>query len=273
MRNLCLALLLSGSLLSPAQQPTTPLTSEQQALFDAAKKDFGEHHPDAALVKMKQLVALRPEDATVVKGTAETAVTAGDTSYAITLLKPWTAAHSEDYAALELLARAYAESGQKAERDQTVAAVLALHAKTTDPRFQRADRFLLERIKVTNELHLDLFYALVPFSPYKIHVLGRLADARNALALQITLESADGDQPLFARQHPELASKGIRAYSLDAYKNNAPAADGSLTQTHYTFALLDGDPGYDATRQRMLDIATGKASPMSSRSGIPVPKN
>jgi hypothetical protein len=71
MRLVWLAFLLGGSFLYAAQQPAPPpLTTEQQTLFDAAKRDFREHYPELALEKMKQLHA-------ITDGTAETAVSLG----------------------------------------------------------------------------------------------------------------------------------------------------------------------------------------------------
>lgn len=127
MRLLWLSFLLSGSILCAAQQPAaSPLTIEQQTLFAAAKKDFNEHHSELALEKMKQLHAMVPENQIITDGTAETAVTLGDDAFAISLLKPWAAAHPEDWFALEWLARAYAQIGDAADRDNTITAVLKL---------------------------------------------------------------------------------------------------------------------------------------------------
>jgi len=48
--------LLSSGFLHAAQRPSIlQLTVDQQTLFDAAKEDFSEHHPELALEKMRQL--------------------------------------------------------------------------------------------------------------------------------------------------------------------------------------------------------------------------
>ena len=199
MHKVLLAVLFGASVCA-AQQPA--LTADQQTLFDAARKDFGEHHPDLALVKMKQLHGLVPDNQSITDGTAETAVTLGDDAYAITLLQPWTATHPDDSFALELLARAYAESGDAPNRDKTIAAVVKLHETTTNLQFKRADRFLAERVKLPTGA-LEIYYALVPFSGYHIYMLGRQVDANSILVRQITLESNDIDQVGFAKEHPD----------------------------------------------------------------------
>jgi len=272
MRSVCLAFFLGASLLCAAQQPPSPLTAEQQTLFDAAKKDFGEHHPELALQKMKQLQAMVPENATITDGTAETAVTVGDDAYALSLLKPWTAKHPEDSFALEWLARAYAETGDGADRDRVIAAVLKLHEATMNEQFKRADRFVVERVKLASG-YLDIYYALVPFSRYRIYMLGRQVDLNNALVRQITLESGDADQVGFAKEHPDMVAKGMRRFSMDSYSAGKAGPDGTVTQTQAFYGFMDGQPSYDDTKARMLKVANGEAPPAATRGGLTVPKS
>jgi hypothetical protein len=273
MRRVWLAFLLGGSFLCAAQQPAPPsLTAEQQTLFDGAKKDFSEHHPELALEKMKQLHAMVPENPTITDGTAETAVTLGDDSYALSLLKPWTATHPEDSFALEWLVRAYAETGNAAERDKTIASVLKLHETTTNEQFKRADRFVVERVKLADG-YLDIYYAIVPFSRYHIYMLGRQVDANNALIRQITLESDDIDQVGFAKEHPDLVAKGVHRFSMDTYSASKAGPNGTATQTQGLIGFMDGQPSYDDTKARMLKVANGDAPPVATRSGVPVPKS
>ncbi len=220
---------------------------------------------------MKQLHAMVPENPTITDGTAETAVTVGDDAYALSLLKPWTATHPEDPIALELLARAYAETGNAAERDRTIAAVLKLHERTMNESFKRADRFVVERVKLADG-YLDIFYAIVPFSGYHIYMLGRQVDVNKALVRQITLESNDMDQVGFAKEHPDMAAKGMRRFSMDTYSAGRVGPNGTLTQTQALIGFIDGQPSYDDTKARMLKVANGGAPPAATRSGIPLPK-
>lgn len=272
MRRLWLISLLAGAIACVAQQPVQQaLTAEQQALFNAARKDFGEHHPELALQKMKRLHAMVPENPTVTDGTAETAVIQSEYAYAVSLLKPWTATHPEDWFAFEWLARAYAENGDAADRDKTIAAVIKLHEITTDEKFKHADRFVVERVKLADG-NMDIFYALVPFSRYHIYMLGRQVDASGALIRQITLESNDVDQVGFAQEHPDLAAKGMRRFSMDTYSAGKADPSGTATQTQALIGFMDGQPGYDETKARMLKVAGGSAPPVETHSAVPVPK-
>ena len=220
---------------------------------------------------MKRLHAMVPDDLTITDGTAETALTLGDASYAISLLRPSVAAHPEDWFALETLARAYAQTADATERDRMIAAVLKLHQTTTNEQFKSADRFFVERVLLANG-HLDLYCATVPFSPYHVYMLGRQVDADNTLVRQITLESSDFDQPTFAKEHPDLAAKGLRRFSMETYSASTTGPDGSRTQTQGLIGFMDGQPNYDDTRARMLKVASGELSPLATRTGLPVGK-
>ena len=85
--------------------------------------------------------------------------------------------------------------------------------------------------------------------------------------LRLTLESGDADQPAFAREHPDLAARGDRAYSLDGYGPDQHTPEGRLIQSHYTYAFFAGRPDYDTVRGLMLGAAEGTVKPRSSRIG------
>ena len=105
---------------------------------------------------------------------------------------------------------------------------------------------------------------------YKIYDLGRVVDASGKIFLRITIESSDGDQPLFAQEHPKEAERGMRAFTLDAYRESGLNSNGQRTQTHFTYQFYVGQPSYEDVRKAFLDIANGKAKPVSSRTGLVV---
>jgi hypothetical protein len=88
----------------------------------------------------------------------------------------------------------------------------------------------------------------------------------------VTLESNDFDQPLWAKQHPKEAAAGMRMFSMDGYSEPIPGPNGTATQTHTTYGFFDGRPSYDTVRDKMIAVANGKGSAISSTSGIPMPK-
>lgn len=271
---LALSILLSVALATASalvQQPTPTtapsstdaLSPQQQAIFAAARSDFGaEKWPDA-LAKFQTLHTQLPNNLIFSKFAAEASLNTGDTAAAIALLQPIELANPADWQARALLARSYAESGQDNRRDAELDKLLALHAASTDPQFKQLTQFLVSRIPAGGG-HLDLFYSLQPWSHYDIYEMARVYNASGQQVYRITLESNDFDQPLWAKQHPDLAARGMRMFSMDGYSEPHPGPNGTSTQTHATFGFFDGRPSYNLVRDRMTTIAVGKGGPMSS---------
>lgn len=269
--------LLFGVAGAPAQQmpPAEPQTApavtspDQQAQFDAAKRAAAAGLWGDALAALKPLHQQLPDDADLTRFTAESALDAGDVAYAIAQLKPLVEAKPGNWQEMLLMARAYAETHDAAARDAMLARLVELHTAGRHEKFNAVQVFLVERVALPKG-HLDLYFSLVPWSRYNIFVMARVFDATGQQVQRITLESGDGDQPLWAKQHPDLAAKGMRMFSMDGYTEQY-GSNGQHTQTHATYGFFDGRPAYDAVRDRMVVIASGKGGPMSTLQGIPMP--
>lgn len=161
-----------------------------------------------------------------------------------------------------MLARIYAETGQKQKRDAEIAHLVDLHKRAVSPQIARLQQFLLERIPTANG-SIRIWYSLEPWGQYKTYIFSRVYDKTGQQILRITLESSDFDQPLFAKQHPDLAAQGVRLFSLDGYGQAQKLPNGGSTFTHMTFGFYNGQPAYDSIRERMIQIAEGQGKPVS----------
>lgn len=276
-----LSILLSLSMAVSAQAPASAttqiesiqdlvahLTPEQKQQFDDAMNDFNTQRYAAALPIYKQLLQQLQGDAVLLKLAAEAALNTGDTESALTSLKPLTAANPNDWQAAALLTRACAESGDKTCRDSGMGHMLELHQHGATPPAMK--RYLLERVHV-GENTLLIHASLEPWGPYKVYDLGQVLGSDGRIFLRITLESNDSDQVLFAKQHPQEAAAGVRSFSLDAYRETGLNSSGQRTQTHSTYRFFVGQPPYDTVRQEFMNVANGKANPMTSTTNLVVP--
>lgn len=86
----------------------------------------------------------------------------------------------------------------------------------------------------------------VPFgrfhTRYRFQILSQ-ADPQTRFTPYYDLESDDGDQMLFRRQHPDLAAAGQREYSLDTYPR---------INTQGLISFFDGEPTYETVRAIVL---------------------
>jgi hypothetical protein len=239
----------------------------EETEFDAATKAFDEHRYADSLASFKSLLKELPAEPLLIKFASEAALQSGDTTFALSQLIPIVKANPDDWRALSLLTRAYAESGDKINRDSGIAQMLVLHRRGVTP--SGLQKYAVERIKEGDNA-LVIWTSLEPWG-YKVYALGQVSDSNGLIFLRISLESNDSDQASFAREHPKEASQGVRQFSLDAYRETGLNNSGQRTQTHYTFQFFVGQPSYDTVREEFIKIATGKAAPISSRSNLVVP--
>ena len=168
-----------------------------------------------------------------------------------------------------MLARAAAESGDRQTRDAAMINMAMLRQHGITP--PNMTQYVLERTKVGENV-ITIRCSLVPWGPYKVYYLGNVADAKGVTFLHISLESSDPDQALFAKEHAKEAAAGLRSFAMDAYRETGLNQAGQRTQTHFTYKYFMGQPPYDAVREEFINIANGKTSPISSRTGLIVPQ-
>lgn len=244
-----------------SQELAARLNPEQKQKFEDAMTAFKAQRYADALAIYKPLLNDLKGDPIVAKLASEAALNTGDISFALTSLKGINAADPNDWLALALFTRACAESGDKGCRDSGMAKMIELHRSGVLP--PGMQQYILEHIKV-GENSLVMRTSVEPWGVYKVYELGQVLDKDGKMIFRITLESSDNDQKFFAGEHPEEAAKGIRRFTFDGYKDGLDA-NGQRVQTHFTFAVKDGEPDYDAVRDEFISIAGGKKKAMISR--------
>ncbi len=272
-----LAVVLACSAAAQTQtDPLAQLNAAQRTQYDSALQLFKTEHYSEALAAFRQILPQllpgTPAQIQIAKFAAESAINAGDRDSALPLLKPIEAADVNDWQASSMLARVYAETGQRQLRDAELAHLVDLHTRAASPQIARMTQIVLERIPIDANRLIRVWYSLEPWGPYKIYLFARVYEPSGRQVLRLTLESSDFDQALFAQQHPDLAAKGTRCFSLDGYGPDQKLPNGPTTQTHFTFGLFDGQPSYDIGREQLINIANGKTKPKTQRD-VPVPGN
>jgi hypothetical protein len=202
------------------------LTQAQKIAFMKSQDLFISRHYAEALGELRSLLSQLPENTpeqrAMAERTAEAAIEAGERTYVFSLLKPIEKRDSTDCPARTLLARAYAEDGKSAERDAEISALVELHKHVPKSPAGQLDAFLLEKHSLQDGVVVTTDYFLRPSGPHNTHILSQIFDASGTIILTVELDSDDPDQVDFKESHPQLAAKGDRRYSLDAFDAAAP---------------------------------------------------
>lgn len=249
------------------QDPVAQLNPQQKQQFEEAKRAFdGQRYADARAI-FTRLLLEQADNILISKYASDVAMNTGDATFALEKMRPIAQANPDDWQATALLLRACAETGDNRCRDSGIAHMADLQSRGLTPPGMQA--YLAERVKVGGNT-LEIRVSLVPWGPYKVWALGQFMDADGKL-FRASLESSDFDQVDFAKKHPEEAGRGIREFSLDGYQDTGMNSNGQRTQKHYTYKFFVGQPSYETIREEFIKIASGKAVPMSSRTGLIVP--
>jgi hypothetical protein len=247
------------------QELETRMTADQTQQFQAAKKAQLTKNYAEASAGFKALQQQFPDDLLLKKWSADAALSAGDSAYALGLLKPVFLDNVEDRQIVLMVAQSAAESGDLRTRNAAMYAMGLLRKHGMTPPNQHD--YVLERVKVGDNL-MTIWCSLVPWGPYNTYYFGMVTDAKGVLFLSISLESSDFDQVPFAKQHPKEAAAGTREFTLDAYRETGLNQSGQRTQTHFTYKFFMGQPPYDVVREEFINIANGKTQPVSHREGV-----
>ncbi len=243
------------------------LTGSQRQSFDGAMLALKEKRYADELEIDKKLLAEMPGDSLLAEYASEAALNIDAPLVAVAQLQPVVKSAPRDWRAALLLVRACGQTQNASCRAQEMEHIANLHRDGFLP--ARMANYLVERVKVgTNTVAISMF--LQPWGPYGAHAIAEVTDVSGARLQRIFLESADFDQPLFAKQNPAAAAKGLRSFSLDGYVDTGTNEQGQRTQTHLTYNFYVGQPTYDVLRAELVTIAEGNAKILSSRTGIPV---
>lgn len=165
-------------------------------------------------------------------------------------------------------ARLAAQSGDKATSDVEIARISKLHEQALIP--GQLTQYPIERDSLPNGGSILIFQSIYPWGNFTVHNYARIFDMDGKLLRRITLESADLDQPRFAKEHSAEAVAGGRRFSYDGYQTAPTQPNGQHTETHVLFGCVDKEPTYDEMRTRFLQLATGGGRP-ASMNAYPVP--
>ena len=236
-----------------AQTPSDPLAGlspENVALFNALREAAQKGNDADVLANGRKLLPALQAGSDladlVTQVTANAAAEVGETSYALSLAKPFFDAHHEDWRSAALLARLYAESGDKALRDQQIAIVLALHQSTKDAYFAKLHIFPIQKVKLHSGYAVFL-YPFEPLAPFNSYLEALIFTSNDKQDYRIELESDPADQAFFKATKP-----GERRFSIDTFRESK---NGETQALH---GFIDGVFDYDVMRDHIIKVANGE---------------
>jgi Tetratricopeptide repeat len=163
-----------------------------------------------------------------------------------------------------LLLQAYAEMGDKTHRDEQRTILRGFHSDGKHPDFAGMQGFMIETFPVGDKV-VQAYEFYEPVGNFHFYYRFNVFDSTGKLDRFYALESDDGDQGMYAQQHPKEAAAGERRFSIDFYQQKNP---NSVTQGLVGF--IDGQPTYDDLRARVVKaISTSQTAAASLTPAAP----
>jgi len=244
------ALLLIGT---PSLGQMPPPASEQVlALFREGKKD-------QALETAQTVLTLSPTDLTALYVAARVNQEQGRIDAAIPFAQALNRHHPGLPLGWEIATQLYQAAGKLADRDTAMRQLINTQAASLDRatrqrRFVVRDRIVAHGHVVLGQEHFDTG---APDSVRYIFILEREAAAPRTYLIVMT----DGATTDTWRENGFLPA-GKRLFHLDSVY---PSPSGSKAQALY--ATWTDPPDYDSVREKVLEIMSGSAKPLSGKPG------
>jgi len=244
---------------TPATQPPNPDAQIDQQAEAKVVSSLQARSFDDAFVGAKAILAANPNSPKANKLVGVVLLDQQKPSNALPYFQKALQLSPDDPTIHGLLLQAYAQSGDKAHRDEQRAILRGYHSDGKHPGFAQIPGFLIETVPVGDKIiQANEFYE--PTGEFHFYYRFNIFDTSGHIVSFIALESDDADQATFAQQHSKEAAAGERRFSLDGY---AKAPDGHVTQALYMF--FNGQPNYDDIRALVIKLVqTGKTPSRAS---------
>jgi tetratricopeptide (TPR) repeat protein len=225
---------------APAAEPTT-----QQGL--AALQV---HQPQQALDIFEQVLRANPTDAAANLLAASAAVSLYKGDLAVHYAEKAHQLDPQNWKVHTTLVVAYAQAGEKAQRDQERATLRKLHDDPHAPDAMQTSGFLLDMFQI-KQYRVDSIEYFHPVGQFHIYYRFVVRSAAGKALWSIDAESNDFDETSWAKAHPERATAGDRQFQLAGHGNGA--------ETDY--GMFSGTADYDKIRAQVVSILQAQTAP------------
>lgn len=141
------------------------------------------------------------------------------------------------------LLEAYAESGDRKNRDAERAILRAFHSDGRHPTAARTTGIVIERFHA-GERTVEAIEYFVPQGADHIWYRFNVTGDNGMILGSYSFAAADADQDAYRRQHPDVAGSTLHRFALES----------SFAGAASTLGTLDGAPAYDDFRSRIAGV-------------------
>ena len=147
------------------------------------------------------------------------------------------------------LLEAFAETGDRKDRDIERAILRGYHADGRHPSAARTPGIVIERFHA-GDRQIEAVEYFDPQGPDHVYYRFNVADPHGVIVGWYAFAADDADQAAYHQAHPDVARTSLRRYALESFINGNSA----------TLGTFDGNPSYDDFRSRIVAVAQTQSS-------------
>jgi tetratricopeptide (TPR) repeat protein len=150
------------------------------------------------------------------------------------------------------LLEAYAETGDRKDRDIERAILRGYHADGHHPSAAKTSGIVIERFHAGDKT-IEAVEYFDPQGPDHVWYRFTVNDDKGVILGSYAFAADDQDQAAYRQQHPDIAGSTLHRFALESYFAGTSATVGSL----------DGAPTYDDFRTRIVSVVQSQNSTAS----------
>jgi len=156
------------------------------------------------------------------------------------------------------LLEAYAETGDRRDRDIERAILRGYHFDGHHPSAARTSGIVVERFHVGDKL-IEAVEYFDPQGPDHVWYRFSEYDEKGQILGSYAFAADDADQNAYRQQHPDIAGSTLHRFALESFFSGTSSTVGSI----------DGAPTYDDFRTRVVSVVQAETTTASAASNPP----
>jgi tetratricopeptide (TPR) repeat protein len=151
------------------------------------------------------------------------------------------------------LLEAYAETGDRKDRDIERAILRGYHADGRHPSAAKTPGIVVERFHAGDK-SVEAVEYFEPQGPDHVYYRFTVADGKGTSYGYYAFAADDPDQATYRQEHPDVAGSTLHRYALESFFAGTPAVLGAI----------DGAPTYDDFRTRIVSVMQAASNTASA---------
>jgi tetratricopeptide (TPR) repeat protein len=156
------------------------------------------------------------------------------------------------------LLEAYAETGDRKDRDIERAILRGYHSDGRHPSAARTSGIVIERFHAGDKT-IEAVEYFAPQGPDHVWYRFTVGDDKGVILGSYAFAADDQDQAAYRQQHPDIVGSTLHRFALESF----------FAGTEATLGDIDGAPSYDDFRTRIVSVVQSQNSTASAAAAPP----